>query len=350
MGNAGGVRHYFIEAFTPYGHISLLQELLKDIKHTYFLKGGPGTGKSTMIKLIGIQLIDRGFDVDYIRSVNEPDSVAGLFLPKHKLCLLDKNEFVPKTLVKGEYHREIDFTPLCLMNKLEIYKETIQKKEAELKNIEQKIIKALQMEYVAEDKVASSYLINDEAKSIQLFLSLKSFTDSNCKDEDQPGLNEVTEILSKIKKNRLSFYFLHSLQLDGWLNLAPRHIKDYDRICLEGENSAKNLRDILQEVKNLGQVMEIIVHPLKPYTIIGIVFPERNLAVWKGNPYRIEEQGFIKKHNDNLIQALEEYKMARIELKCIFNETLNFRGLDHLRNEVISQILADLLPVDSPML
>ena len=92
VGNGAGVRHYFTEAFTPYGYISLLPELLKEKKHTYILTGGPGTGKSTMIKLTGIQLIDRGYDVDYIRSAREPDSVAGLYLPKHKICLLDKNE------------------------------------------------------------------------------------------------------------------------------------------------------------------------------------------------------------------------------------------------------------------
>jgi hypothetical protein len=48
-----------------------------------------------MLKLIGIQLLDRGYDVDYIRSLKEPDSVAGLCLPKKRLCLLDEQSLLP---------------------------------------------------------------------------------------------------------------------------------------------------------------------------------------------------------------------------------------------------------------
>lgn len=342
MGNAAGVRHYFIEAFTPYGYISLLQELLTEIKYIYCLTGGPGTGKSTMIKLIGIQLIDRGYDVDYIRSVREPDSVAGLFLPKQKLCMLDRNEFVPGILHKGEVDREIDFNSLCRRSKLELNKDKIDELEANLIRMEMNISRNLRREYMPEDETITMDFMQDTSRSIQTFLSLKELTGCEQKIEDQPGLDEITEILSKIKKNKLSFYFLHCLQLDGWLNLAPKFIKDYDRICLEGEDSAKILRDILQEVRCLGQVMEIIVHPLKPYTIVGLVFPEKNLAVWKGNPSRLEEQGFVRKHSWDLIDTLEKHKIAKTELKNLFNDSINFRGLDDLRSELLSSILADL--------
>lgn len=344
MGNAAGVRHYFIEAFTPYGYISLLPDLLREIKHTYLLTGGPGTGKSTMIKLTGIQLIDRGYDVDYIRSIREPDSVAGLFLPRQKICLLDKNEFVPQTVGNGDrdYYREIDFAFFCRKSRLENYQEIIKKLEKSLKEIEHKIIARLREDYNTEAKDVPVELKQNEAQSIQTFLALKKFLGENENGEDHPGLDEIKEILSKIKKNHISFYFLHGLQLDGWLNLTPRFIKDFDRICLEGEDSAYILRDILREARCLGQVMEIIVHPLKPYTITGIVFPEKNLAVWKGNPCKIEEQGFRKTHKSEMIRILEGYKTTRTKLKCLINDTVNFRGLDDLRSELLSSILADI--------
>lgn len=341
MGNGAGVRHYYIEAFTPYGYISLLAEMLKEVRHTYYLKGEPGTGKSTMIKLVGIQLIDRGYDVDYIRSVKEPDSVAGLLLSKQSICVLDINEFLPQPLHKGHYEREIDFNSLCRKSKLELHTKRIEEIKTVIEDIEGRIVKCLQEIYLVKEDIPEELKV-DETKKIQNLFSLKSFIGFEEKMEDQPDLNEITEILSRIKKNRLSFYFLHSLQLDGWLNLAPRFIKEYDRICLEGEDSAKILRDILEEVRCLGQVMEIIIHPLKPYTIIGIVFPEKNLAVWKGNPSKIEEQGFIRQHDSNLIHVLEEYKKAKIQLKSLINESISFRGLDNLRSELISSILNDL--------
>lgn len=332
MGNAAGVRHYFIEAFTPYGYISLLSKLLKDIKHTYFLTGGPGTGKSTMIKLIGIQLIDRGYDVDYVRSIREPDSVAGLVLPKHKICLLDKNEFVAQSTL-GEYHREIDFATFCRRSRMEQHGQRMTVLEIDLRKIEQLLINQLQKDYEVDPEHLPKAVKQEEVIDIESMFSVK---------EGAPNIDEITEILSKIKKNSLRFHFLHGLQMDGWLNLAPRYIREFDRICLEGEDSSKLLKEIVQEVKCLGQMMEIIVHPLKPYTIVGIVFPEKNLAVWKGNPCKIEEQGFRRQHNPEMIKILEDYKKARVQLKSLVNDAVNFRGLDDLRSELMSSILADL--------
>lgn len=339
VGNGAGVRHYFTEAFTPYGYISLLPELLKEKRYTYMLTGGPGTGKSTMIKLTGIQLIDRGFDVDYLRSAREPDSVAGLYLPKHKICLLDKNEFLTERIdFHSESHREVDFNSFCRKSRLEHYQPKIEEVEGKLKELEMKLINQLGEEYGTTPRPEEYKGVN-VAKA---FLSLKESLDMGDVDQKAFETNEISELLSKIKKNYLSFYFLHGLQIDRWLNLAPRYLKDFDRICLEVEDSTQMLKDILHEVKCLGQVIEIIVHPLKPYTIIGIVFPEKNLAVWEGNPCNLEEQGFMKKHSESTSRILEEYRNARIYLKSLINDTVNFRGLDDLRSELLSSILTDL--------
>lgn len=332
MGNTAGVRHYFLEAFTPYGNVSFIAGLLKDIKRTYYLTGGPGTGKSTMIKLIGIQLIDRGNDVDYIRSAKDPDSVAGLFLPKKKICLLDKNEFTEELLTE-ECQWEIDFDAFCRQSKIAQHKARIDELNVSLKELEKKIAGQLYTDYEDELRDTEKETVGQDKINIETLLTAK---------DDEPNLTEITKILSKIKQNHLYFYFLHGLQLEGWLNLAPKYIRDFDRIYLEGEDSAKILRDILQEVKCLGQVMEIIVHPLKPSTIVGIVFPEKNLVVWKGNPCRIEEQGFSKKHSSSLYSVLEAYKRARVELKSLINDAVSFNGLDDLRGDLLSAILADL--------
>ncbi|QHA01705.1 hypothetical protein [Dehalobacter restrictus] len=346
MGNTSGIRHYYIEAFTPYGYVSLLPELLKEIKYTYLLTGGPGTGKSTMMKLIGIQMIDRGNDVDYIRSIREADSVAGLYLPKHKICLLDKDEFNWQINFCGPYHREIDFSSFCRQSRLEEHSPKISQLGASLADIEQDIIVQLRKDYMpkkeeeSEESEEDSHASQNKTRNLDAVLSLAWEGDQQ--GDDSPHIDEITRILSRIKANNLSFYFLHSLQLEGWLNLAPRYIRDFDRICLDGEESAHLLRVLLEEVKCLGQAMEIIVHPLKPYTIVGLLFPEKNLAVWKGNPCRIEEQGFRMGHSTELIAILEQYRKNRLELKNLINDSVNFRGLDHFRSELLSSILTDL--------
>lgn len=340
MGNGAGVRHYFIESFTPYGYISLLSGALRDNKHIYLLTGGPGTGKSTMIKLIGIQLIDRGYDVDYIRSAREPDSVAGIFLPRHNICLLDKEEFLTQKIeIEDNYFREIDFNSFLRKSKLKQYKPKITDLEDDLRELESKLVKQLACDY--EDAANNDAKIDyqDYQKIDVLFNNVFAVPR---KDKLSFQVEEISEVLSKIKESLLSFCFLHGLQADNWLNLAPRYLKDFDRICLDAGDSAPILREILQEVICLGQVIEIIVHPLKPYSMLGIVFPEKNLAVWKGNPCKLEEQGFHKRHTTILCQILEEYRKTRIRLKSLINDCVNFRGLDDLRSELLSSILADL--------
>lgn len=332
MGNAAGVRHYFIEAFTPYGYVSLLPELLKDIRYTYLLTGGPGTGKSTMIKLVGIQLIDRGYEVDYIRSIREPDSVAGIFLPRYHITLLDKNEFQWDLEQSGKYTREIDFTLFCRKNKLEEYSDLIAQLKSRLAEIEKQIVEQLRKDYPS-----------GQSDTIDLTTSsnIISLLEMN-KNKDSPYLDEISAVLSKVKTNNLSLFFLHGLQLDSWFNLVPRYIKDFDRICLDGEESSNMMQALLEEVKSLGQRMDIVAHPLKPDSVIGLVFPEKNLAVWKGNPCRIEEQGFKSRHSAALADLLERNKLVRLELKNVINDTVNFQGLDNFRGELISNILSDL--------
>ncbi|NLL53303.1 MAG: hypothetical protein GX248_11450 [Peptococcaceae bacterium] len=327
MKHTAGIRHYFMEAFTPNGYISLLGETLKEAKYAYILAGGPATGKSTMIKLIGIQLIDRGYDVDYIRSSREPDSVAGLYLPKSKLCLLNENEFVSQTKLNLQNYKKVGFDSICRPSKLEEHEGKITELTNILDKMEDEIVQQLKIDYPLHSQ--------DENTTVP-FRCL--FQESNT-----IVYNEATEILSKVRKNCLSYCFLHALQVDGWLNLAPRYIKDYDRICLEGGDSSQILIDILQEVSCLGQVMELIVNPLQPDTVLGIVFPEKNLAVWQGNPARIEEQGFKQAHSEQLLAILEQYKSVRMELKNLINDTVSFPRLDSLRSELLSRILSDLV-------
>jgi len=328
--NSAGIRHYFLEAFTPYGYISLLGETLKEIEKAYILSGGLGTGKSTMIKFIGIQLADRGYDVDYIRSSREPDSVAGLYLPKSKLCLLNEKEFVlPATL--GSQYYKISLDSLCQQSKLQEHQSRITELAERLTLIEEKVIQQLKEEYPF------------HSQEEKFTIPFRILSPENNTHRTSSTNNEVIEILSKVRENCLSYCFLHALQVDGWLNLAPKYIEDYDRICLESGDSSKILIEILQEVSCLGQVIEIIVNPLRPDIVLGIVFPEKKLAVWQGNPVKIEEQGFNKVHGEQLREILEQYKTVRIELKNLCNDTINFRGLDELRHELLSKILSDLV-------
>lgn len=57
--------------------------------NVYVIKGGPGTGKSSLLKRIGSRALDKGLQVDLCPCSSDPDSLDGLVLPQLKTVLLD---------------------------------------------------------------------------------------------------------------------------------------------------------------------------------------------------------------------------------------------------------------------
>lgn len=55
----------------------------------YVIKGGPGTGKSSLLKRIGAKALDKGLEAHLCPCSSDPDSLDGLILPQLKTVLLD---------------------------------------------------------------------------------------------------------------------------------------------------------------------------------------------------------------------------------------------------------------------
>lgn len=80
----GRIINYFAGGNTARGFFSLYDWALADLDKIFFLLGGPGTGKSTLIKKIGTKWNAKGFDVEYMYSSADPDSVEGVIISKLK--------------------------------------------------------------------------------------------------------------------------------------------------------------------------------------------------------------------------------------------------------------------------
>ena len=77
--NSGrGFRNLFHEFCTPENHQDLL-----------VLKGGPGVGKSTMMKRIGQAMEERGEQVEYLYCSGDPKSLDGVHIPRIRVAVVD---------------------------------------------------------------------------------------------------------------------------------------------------------------------------------------------------------------------------------------------------------------------
>lgn len=82
---------YFLGANSPHGFYSLYDQLIdpKQANAIYILKGGPGCGKSTLMRRIGARAEEMGEQVEYIHCSGDPDSLDGVVLHGSKTAIVD---------------------------------------------------------------------------------------------------------------------------------------------------------------------------------------------------------------------------------------------------------------------
>ncbi len=98
LNKPSSIKHRFFGTSTPVGPIDYIPNLTEDITTRYFLKGRPGTGKSTLLKKIAESANARGIDTDIYHCGFDSDSLDMLLFPELKLCIFDStspHEYLP---------------------------------------------------------------------------------------------------------------------------------------------------------------------------------------------------------------------------------------------------------------
>lgn len=82
---------FYLGANSPGGFYSLYDELLRpeEARSIYILKGGPGCGKSSLMRRVGAAMEEHGLDVEYIVCSGDPDSLDAVVIPTLKTALVD---------------------------------------------------------------------------------------------------------------------------------------------------------------------------------------------------------------------------------------------------------------------
>ena len=340
MRNKTEDRHYFAEGITTRGYISLLPNMMPSWQRVYVLLGGPGTGKSTLIKVIGSELSERGYSIDFLRSARDPDLMAGLFMPQMEMAILDAMKISPlRWQAPGAVEKFIDFTMFCDELKLEKQRVQILK----IKNQLQKLKTTLAEELTSElgtwigEKVPKRLLGKEELSCV-----LQNSAYVKVKKEQLGPWPLAENALRLLQKSVVVPYFLHGLTVEGWLNLAPHFLADFDQIRLEGDETLDALDWVLQEAQQLGQMIEMILHPLNPDEVIGIVFPERHLAIWQGNPENLKDQGLDQPFSEKITETLIAWRKHSSQLKGIYMDAVNYEQVDSYRESLLNRILLDL--------
>ncbi len=88
---ADGKIRYFLGANSPQGFYSLYDQLIdpNQADAIYILKGGPGCGKSSLMRRIAQRAEEAGEQVEYIHCSGDPDSLDAVVFPSKKTAVVD---------------------------------------------------------------------------------------------------------------------------------------------------------------------------------------------------------------------------------------------------------------------
>ena len=122
------VKHRFFGASTPTGSTDYIQNLTEDLSKRYFIKGRPGTGKSTLLKQMAAHCEELGYDIEIYHCSFDPDSLDMLLIPSKGICFFDST-------APHEYFPNKPTDEIIDMYDALVTKVTDEKNEAALKEI-----------------------------------------------------------------------------------------------------------------------------------------------------------------------------------------------------------------------
>ena len=92
------VRRMYLGAATPDGPVDHIMKLTDQMQKRYFIKGRPGSGKSTMLKKLVTEAEKRGFDAEVYHCGLDPHSLDMVIIPEKGLAIFDStapHEYFP---------------------------------------------------------------------------------------------------------------------------------------------------------------------------------------------------------------------------------------------------------------
>lgn len=121
------MERFFLGSNTARGFCSLYEEALAPLEEVVLLKGGPGTGKSSLMKKVMRESVKRGYDLECWHCSGDPSSLDGVCVKGAKRAVIDAtppHAVEPKApVVKEKIINLLD----CVDDDIKVHKNEIEK-------------------------------------------------------------------------------------------------------------------------------------------------------------------------------------------------------------------------------
>lgn len=351
----GKIRKIFPGANTSSGFYSYFDYIIpKDVNRIFCLKGGPGVGKSSLMKKVVHDFVERGYDVEVFPCSSDPSSIDAVVVKKLKVVLLDATApHIVDPKIPGAMDEIVNFGDFWNMDNLTNNKMEIVQCNKEISACFQRAFKYL--------KAAEPIFYDIQSKNSDAmnFGKLNKFTDKFI-DELFKGIENKEEL--SVPRH----LFGTAITPIGHIDYTDSLLQDAEKVYyLDGKigyGKTTFLKRVYDKAILKGLKVEVFHYPLIPEKIESIMITDLGIAITTSSLFKnhdaINLDEFINKEKindykeelevdekilDELINyAISNLKKAKSNHDVIENyyiPNMDFDKVNELKDQLIERIL-----------
>jgi len=351
---------YFLGANAPSGFYSLYSELLPpdQARAIYILKGGPGCGKSTLMRSVGARMEAEGLQTEYILCSGDPDSLDALILPEKGVALVDGTApHVVEPKFPGAVERYVNMGDCYDSKALWAIRKEIMSCMSGYKGCYQRAYRCLRAARAIQDDLRSTLLT--EALSDKLSKRARGILSRELKRKKDTAPGQVKQRFLGAVTHQGTMCQFHTALVQ-----CPRVYELSDPYGL----AHGLLLHLLTGATAGGYDVVACPDPMAPDRLAHLLIPEQGLAFlsmdgqtdFSTKPYRrlrleaAVDRDLLKRSRPRLrfarkvssvlveeaVVSLAQAKAMHDDLEALYNPHVNFRLADQMAKQVGDEILS----------
>ncbi|WP_227938266.1 PRK06851 family protein [Alkalihalobacillus deserti] len=357
---SGKVRNYYAGGNTAKGFYSLYDNALDQLDRLFILKGGPGTGKSSLMKAVGEEMTCKGLDIEYLHCSSDNNSIDGVIIPKFRVGIVDGTApHVIEPKAPGLIDEYVNLGVAWDSKKLAVHKEEILK-------LNEAISAKFQLAY---DTFAAALKAHDDIEEIYI------------KNMDFEKANKLTDELIELffreksvdKKSTIKHRFLGAATPKGAVDFIQTLTEDVEKRYFikgrAGSGKSTMLKKIATAAEAKGFDVEVYHCGFDPDSLDMVILRERGIAIFDSTaPHEYfpdretdevvdmytrciapdTDEKFVaeiarttKPYKDKMkegVSYLAEAKELRDKLESYYIEAMDFTKIDQIRKGILEEI------------
>lgn len=291
---AGKILNYFAGGNTARGFHNLYESNLQGLSRLFILKGGPGTGKSSLMKKIGNVWVEKGYDIEFLHCSSDNKSIDGVIIPKLKVGIVDGTApHVIEPKAPGAIEEYINLGEAWDSARLQEHKEAILKLTDEISNAFNTAYSQFAEALRIHDEWEKFYIENmDFVKANELTNQLieRLFGDS--------GLDGEGKVIDR---------FLGAATPAGAVDFVPNLTetvgKRYFIKGRPGSGKSTMLKKLAAEAKSRGYEVEVYHCGFDPHSLDMVIVRELDFAIFDSTA---PHEYFPERETDEIIDMYTE--------------------------------------------